>query len=91
MGRIVTSPNGTDWTSVNGRYSFTLLDIAYDSSSLFAMSGSSTQGGKILTSPDGITWTQHPPSTPGGSISEALYGIEYGNSLWVAVEMQGQL
>jgi hypothetical protein len=91
MGRIVTSPNGTDWTSVNGRYSFTLLDIAYDSSSLFAMSGSSTQGGKILTSPDGITWTQHPPSTPGGSISEALYGIEYGNSLWVVVGDAGTI
>ena len=88
-GRIVTSASGTNWTSVNGRYSFTLLDIAYNSTNLFTMVGNSTQGAVILTSPNGVDWTQEPPSSP--KISEALYGIEYGVGFWVAVGNQGTI
>jgi hypothetical protein len=37
-------------------------------------------GGAILTSPDGVTWT---PRTSG--TSNTLFGVTYGNGLFVAV------
>ncbi|WP_435218678.1 WD40/YVTN/BNR-like repeat-containing protein [Luminiphilus sp. nBUS_07] len=86
-GRIVTSPNGTDWTSVSSGYSFTVLDAAYNSTNLFTLSGTSTEGGLILTSPDSTDWTQHAPSTK----LKQLSGIEYGNGLWVAVGNKGTI
>ena len=86
-GRIVTSPNGTDWTSVSSGYSFTVLDAAYNSTNLFTLSGTSTEGGLILTSPDSTDWTQHAPSTK----LKQLSGIEYGNSLWVVVGDAGTI
>ena len=86
-GRIVTSPNGTDWTSVSSGFSFTVLDTAYNSTNLFTLSGTSTEGGLILTSPDSTNWTQHAPSTK----LKQLYGIEYGDGLWVAVGDKGTI
>ena len=38
------------------------------------------RGGAILTSPDGVTWTQRTSGT-----SRDLNGVAYGNGLFVAV------
>jgi hypothetical protein len=40
----------------------------------------------IYTSPDGTAWTQRPSVTSNG-----LYGLTYGNSLWVAVGKNGTI
>jgi hypothetical protein len=87
-GRIITSPDGTAWTSVNGTFSFTLFDIAYNRSTLFAIAGDSGLAARILTSPDAVAWTQEPP-TPLNP--EGLYGITYGDSQWVTVGDKGTI
>lgn len=87
-GRIITSPDGIAWTSVDGRFAFTLFDIAYNGSTLFAIAGDSGLAARILTSPDAVAWTQKPPTPPN---PEGLYGITYGDSQWVTVGDRGTI
>ena len=81
-GRVITSPDSVDWASVNGDFSFTLYDIAYDGSGLYVIAGDSSAAPIILTSNDAVTWTQQPPQP---SNPEGFYGISYGANEWVAV------
>ena len=87
-GSILTSPDGITWASVNGRFSFTLFDVAYDQSNLYAIAGDAGISTTVLTSPDGTSWTQQPPRPNNG---EGLYGITYGSALWVAVGDKGTI
>ena len=88
-GRVITSPDSDVWTSVNGSFSFTLYDIAYDGSGLYVIAGGDS-GAKaiILTSNDAVTWTQQPPQP---SNAESFYGISYGANEWVAVGDAGTI
>ncbi|MEH6516466.1 MAG: hypothetical protein V7742_07280 [Halioglobus sp.] len=82
-GRVLTSADSVNWTSVNGRFPFTLFDIAYDGVGLYTMSGDSGFANTALTSTDAVTWTQRPPSAPNNV--EGLYGISFGAGQWTAV------
>lgn len=81
-GRVIISPDSAVWTSVNGSFSFTLYDIAYDGSGLYVIAGDSGAAPIVLTSNDAVTWTQKLPQP---SNSEGFYGISYGANEWVAV------
>ena len=81
-GRVITSPDSVVWASVNGSFSFTLYDIAYDGSGLYVIAGDSGFFPIILTSNDAVTWTQKPPQP---SNAEGFYGVSYGANEWVAV------
>lgn len=88
QGRIITSPDGAVWTSVNGRFGFTLYDIAYDETTLYSIAGDAGFASTVLTSFDAVTWTQEPPTPNNG---EGLYGAAYGEGNWVAVGDKGTI
>ena len=73
-GTILTSSDGTTWTSRTSGTSNGLYNIFYGNSTFVAEGHSGT----ILTSSDGTTWTSRTSGT-----SEHLYGITYGNSTFV--------
>jgi len=87
-GRILTSPDGIAWTSVNSNFSFTLFDIAYNQNNLYAIAGDLGIATTVLTSPDATTWTQNPPQP---NNAEGLYGITYDNTIWIAVGDKGKI
>ena len=87
-GRVITSPDSDVWTSVNGSFSFTLYDIAYDGSGLYVIAGDSGAAPIILISNDAVMWTQKPPQP---SNAEGFYGISYGANEWVAVGDAGTI
>lgn len=87
-GRILTSPDGIAWTSVNSNFSFTLFDIAYNQNNLYAIAGDLGIATTVLTSPDATTWTQKPPQP---NNAEGLYGITYDNTIWIAVGDKGKI
>ena len=78
-GTIITSSDGTTWTSRTSGTTEKLRGGAYGKSTLVVVGRSGT----ILTSSDGSTWTSRTSGT-----SNKLKGITYGNSTFVAVEMK---
>ena len=81
-GSILTSSNGTTWTSRTSGTSNTLYGVSYANSTFLAVGGTGT----ILTSSDGTTWT----SKTSGSTS-TLRGLTYGNNTFVTVGSSGSL
>ena len=81
-GTILTSSNGTSWSSRTSGTSNGLEQITYGNST-FVVVGSS---GTILTSSDGISWTSRTSGTSNG-----LEGIIYGNITFVAVGSSGTI
>ena len=94
-GSILTSSDGgITWTAQyapdtvflpigNG---MNLYDVAYANGLLVAVGwDNSTSSGVILTSPDGINWTQVTPNPT----AEPLHGVTHGPCGWVAVGANG--
>ena len=75
-GTILTSTDGTTWTSRTSGTSKTFVRVTYGNS-IFVMVG---QSGTIMTSSDGTSWDNRTSGTSNG-----LYGVTYGNSTFVAV------
>ena len=75
-GTIITSPNGTDWTSRNSGVTSTLFGIAQGTTNFVAVGASGT----VLLSPDGIHWVRQ-----NSSITFDLHGVAFGPSGFVAV------
>ena len=67
-GRIITSSDGTFWTSRSSGTSDMLKGVAYGNN-IFVTVGES---GTILTSSDGSSWTSRTSGT-----SQTLYGVSY--------------
>ena len=67
-GTIITSSDGSSWTSRTSGTTHNLRGINYVNSTFMAVG----ESGTILTSSDGITWTSR---TSGTSID--LYGVSY--------------
>lgn len=67
-GLILSSTNGTSWTSRTSQFSTDIILQATWNGSLFVAVGGS---GKISTSPDGITWTARTSGTVNGLIGVA--------------------
>ena len=86
-GRIVTSPDGTNWTvRTSGAYDF-LYGVTYGNGIFVAVGGHYNEEedkyyGEILTSSDGENWTVRTVETDNNSLT----GVTYGNGIFVAVE-----
>lgn len=70
---------GTDWTSRTPAVSATWLAVTYGEGLFVAT------GGAVMTSPDGVTWTQR--TAPAAS----WFGAAYGNGTFVAVGPSGKV
>ncbi len=81
-GVIISSTDTTTWVTRQSGYMFTLYDAIYDGTGLYVIVGDAATHATVLTSPDGVTWTQRPPQPLN---PEALTGIAYDAGLWVAV------
>lgn len=87
-GRILTSPDGVDWTSRDSGFpNSALYDIIYGNGQ-FAAVGSNWDTnyyggshGVILTSPDGVAWTSRPVEATNVF---GLSCIAFGNDMFVA-------
>src|SRR5690606_33448874 len=71
-GTILTSPDGTTWTSRNSGTTLNLRDVAYDGNLWVAVGWDGT----ILTSPNGVTWTNRSIET-----TLDLVGVAYGGGI----------
>ena len=80
-GTLLTSPDGTTWTSRTSGTSNNLRSFAFDGNRTGVVVGFS---GTILSSTDGITWT---PRTSG--TSKNINNVAYGNSKFIAVGDNG--
>ena len=81
-GTILTSSDGTTWTSRTSGTSETIRAITY-ANSTFVVVGFS---GTILTSSDGTTWTSRTSGT-----SNKLLGVTYASNTFVAVGKDGTI
>jgi hypothetical protein len=75
-GTILTSGDGTTWSSRTSSTPNILNEVTYGNST-FVLVGTT---GTIITSSDGISWTSRTSGT-----SRSLEGITYGNSTFVVV------
>ena len=89
-GKRAWSADGSTWTSITafGAGTEYILGVAYGpltdgTSASWVMVG----GAKVETSIDGKTWTS------GGTVfgTETMYGVAYGNGIWVAVGTNGKI
>ncbi len=76
FGKILTSPDGVNWTKRDSGTNVTLYAITYGKG-LFVAVGSS---GTILASPDGVVWTRRVPI-----VTPYLNDVVYGNGMFVAM------
>ena len=81
-GTILTSSDGTTWTSRTSGTSNNLVGVTYANSTFVVMGASGT----ILTSSDGTTWTSRTSGT-----NDALYRGTYANSTFVVVGDNGTI
>lgn len=82
-GTILTSQNGTVWTSRYSGISSALSGVAYGNGTFVAVGSTPA---RILTSSDGVSWMARFPAT-----SNSLYGVTYGNGMFVAVGSGGTI
>jgi gliding motility-associated-like protein len=84
---------GQDWTLrntpfvggvANGGADNNWNSVAYDGIGLWVAVASSGTGNRVMTSPDGITWTSQTSAADNNWTS-----VAYGNGLWVAVASSG--
>ena len=81
-GTILTSSNGTSWTSRTFGTGSVLFGVSYGVSTFVAVGYSGT----ILTSSDGTSWTSRTSGT-----SQQLRGVSYGGSKFVVVGVSGTI
>ncbi|HMJ65951.1 MAG TPA: hypothetical protein VK615_11425 [Candidatus Binatia bacterium] len=81
-GHIVSSTDGTNWTTQNAGANRHLMDVIYANARFVAVGALYDDAGThslALTSSDGITWTERPTN------SRWWKSIAYGNGRFVAV------
>lgn len=76
-GTIMTSSDGVDWTRRVSNTSQRLDDITYGGGKYIAVG----TNGAIVSSTDTETWT----SRASGTTSKPIFGVTYGNGIFVAV------
>jgi len=80
-GNIMTSPDGSVWSSRKSGISQSLNGIAWSGTLLVAVGF----GGAVITSPDAITWTSH--NAPG----DDLNAVVWNGAFFVAVGNRGRI
>ncbi len=86
---IYTSTNGTTWTSSVSNTNISAADrrwtvLTYGNGLFVAIGGDGGSSDRVITSPDGITWTVRTAATV-----DAWSSVTYGNGLFVAVSRTG--
>ncbi|MFD1175045.1 cadherin-like beta sandwich domain-containing protein [Paenibacillus puldeungensis] len=84
-GLVITSEDGENWSEQRSVSDNQLDGIAYNGS-LFVVVG---ENGTLLTSPDGVSWTDRSASSGFGNAS--MYRVAYGNGMFVAVGDKGAI
>jgi hypothetical protein len=82
QGRIMTSPDGTNWTLRATPVNTFLSGLAADANGLVAVG----QAGVMLTSPDGANWTQLPSGT-----TNWIYRVRHLGNQFIAVGQNGTI
>ncbi len=83
-GAVVTSPDGVAWTPRSSGFAGALAGVAGTTAQVVAAGNPSTVM-TILSSPDGVTWTQHLVASSGGWFA----GLASSGSQFVAVGVVG--
>jgi len=89
--RVMTSPNGTEWTVQSSAADNNWNSVTYgqvNGQGLFVAVASSGTGNRVMTSPDGITWTIR-TSAADNFWTSVAYGQVGGQGLFVAVAGSG--
>jgi prepilin-type N-terminal cleavage/methylation domain-containing protein len=79
--QIITSPDGTTWTSRTSPISLRWHAVAYGNGLFVAVARTGDGTNQVMTSPDGFTWTARTSAASGD-----WRGVGYGNGLWVATK-----
>jgi hypothetical protein len=85
--RVMTSPDGFDWTSRTSAADNAWNSVTYGEvggQGLFVAVATNGSGNRVMTSPDGITWTSRTSAT-----DKAWQSVTYGSGLFVAVAIDG--
>ena len=85
-GMIYTSVDDSTWKYRTPGTAATLFSVAYGNGYYVAV-GINGYSGSILTSPDGLTWTE----ANLGAIQNTLYSVTYGNGRFIAVGSGGAI
>jgi hypothetical protein len=86
-GPKLTSKDGVTWTPSAWTKNLTFLNKVISNGNIFVASGVSLDSsGSFYTSTDGTNWTVHSPSL---GLTNAIYGIAYGNNILIAVGYDG--
>ena len=85
--RVMTSPDGTTWTTRATPFGNTFeanwwMDVTYGNGLFVAVAESGTN--RVMTSPDGVTWTARAAAE-----ANIWYEVTYANGLFVAVAISG--
>lgn len=81
--RVMTSPDGVNWTSQTAVGDEAWWGVTYGNGLFVAVSVGGT-GSRVMTSPDGVTWTGRTAANTNG-----WNAVTYGNGLFVAVSGNG--
>lgn len=80
--KVMHSPDGQNWTSVDLSADNMWMSVAYGNGRFVAVSQTGTS--RVMTSPDGVNWTSRNAAENQGWVS-----VTYGNGLFVAVSNSG--
>jgi hypothetical protein len=81
--RVMTSPNGINWTNRYSAANNNWTSVAYGNGLFVAVSNSGS-GNRVMTSPDGITWTSRTSAA-----DNSWNSVAYGNGRFVAASTVG--
>ncbi len=80
--RIMTSPDGANWTSLAAPQTNNWKSVTYGNGLFVAVSQTGTN--RVMTSPDGVNWTVR-----NAAAANTWNSVTYGNGLFVAVSDDG--
>jgi hypothetical protein len=87
-GAVMTSTDGATWKSQKSGVTDHINDLAYGGGTFVAV----VSGGTILTSTDGMVWQQSAwPKPSGDTYSNSLFGVDYGNGVFVGLGRYGRI
>ena len=95
-GTILTSTDGTSWTSRTSGTTSNLVGVTYGNSKFLTMTSPMDNGSNstatVLTSANGISWTSTSATCSScGTDNVSLNDVTYGNSTFVAVGSSGKI
>ena len=81
--RVMTSPDGINWTTRTATAAAQWIDVTF-ANDLFVAVANNLTANRVMTSPDGINWTARV-----AAVSNPWRSVTYGNGMWVAVSDNG--